>query len=126
MVNKVILIGRVGKDPEARFTSGGEQTTGFSVATSEKWTAKDGQKQERTEWHRCEAWAKTAQIVSDYMVKGSLVYVEGKIRYEEWTDKEGHKRNATKIRAERVMILGDGKPREKTQTQGDEDDEVPF
>ena len=97
-VNKVILIGNLGRDPEIRYTQAGEPIANFSMATSEKWTDKSGQKQERTEWHRVEVFGKQAQVVRDYLTKGRPVYVEGSIRYEEWTDKDGNKRTGTRIR----------------------------
>ena len=109
-VNKVILIGNLGRDPEIRYTQGGEPIANFSLATSENWTDKSGQKQERTEWHRVEVFGKTAQVVRDYCTKGKSVYIEGSIRYEEWTDKDGNKRNTTKIRlsgfGSRLVLLG--------------------
>lgn len=109
-VNRVILIGNLGRDPEIRYTQGGEPIANFSLATSEKWTGKDGQKQERTEWHRVEVFGKTAQIARDYLSKGRPVYIEGSIHYDEWTDKDGNKRNTTKIRVSgpnsRLVLLG--------------------
>jgi single-strand DNA-binding protein len=109
-VNRVILIGNLGKDPEIRYTQGGEPIANFSLATSERWTGKDGQKQERTEWHRVEVFGKTAQVVRDYCQKGKQVYLEGQIHYDEWTDKDGNKRNTTKIRVSgpnsRLVLLG--------------------
>ena len=109
-VNRVILIGNLGRDPEIRYTQGGEPIANFSLATSERWTGKDGQKQERTEWHRVEVFGKTAQVVRDYCSKGKQVYLEGSIRYDEWTDKDGNKRNTTKIRVSgpnsRLVLLG--------------------
>ena len=109
-VNKVILIGNLGKDPEIRYTQGGEPIANFSLATSENWTDKSGQKQERTEWHRVEVFGKTAQIVRDYLSKGRQVYLEGSIRYDEWTDKDGNKKYMTKIRisgpGSRLVLLG--------------------
>ena len=109
-VNKVILVGNLGRDPEIRYTQAGEPIANFSLATSEKWTGKDGQKQERTDWHRVEVFGKQAQVVRDYLTKGRSVYVEGQIRYEDWTDKDGNKRNMTKIRVSgpgsRLVLLG--------------------
>lgn len=139
-INKVILIGNLGRDPEMRYTQGGEPIANFSLATSETWTDKAGQRQERTEWHRVEVFGKTAQAVRDYCAKGVRVYVEGAIRYEEWTDKDGNKRNTTKIRVAgptaRIVFLGarqqraeDG-PAAASAPSGDEfqatDDDVPF
>jgi single-strand DNA-binding protein len=109
-LNKVILIGNLGKDPEMRYTQAGEPIANFSLATSERWTDKSGQKQEKTEWHRVEVFGKTAQIVRDYCQKGKQVYLEGSIKYDEWTDKDGNKRNMTKIRVSgpgsRLVLLG--------------------
>jgi single-strand DNA-binding protein len=109
-VNKVILIGNVGKDPEIRYMQSGEPIANFSLATNEVWNDKSGQKQERTEWHRVEVFGKTAQVVRDYVTKGKPVYIEGSIRYDEWTDKDGNKRNMTKIRVSgpgsRLVLLG--------------------
>jgi single-strand DNA-binding protein len=109
-VNKVILIGNVGRDPEIRYTQAGEPIANFTLATNEVWNDKSGQKQERTEWHRVEVFGKTAQVVRDYVTKGRPVYIEGSIRYEEWTDKDGNKRNTTRIRVSgpgsRLVMLG--------------------
>jgi single-strand DNA-binding protein len=109
-VNKAVLIGNLGRDPEMRYTQAGDPIANFSLATSEKWTSKAGEKQERTEWHRVEVFGKTAQVVRDYLTKGRSVYIEGQIRYEEWTDKDGNKRNTTKIRVSgpnsRLVMLG--------------------
>src|SRR5262245_58061100 len=109
-LNKAILIGNLGRDPEIRYTQAGEPIANFSLATSEKWTGKDGQKQERTDWHRVEVFGKQAQVVRDYLTKGRSVYVEGQIRYEDWTDKDGNKRNSTRIRVNQcngtIVLLG--------------------
>jgi len=109
-VNRVILIGNLGRDPEIRYTQGGEPIANFSLATNEAWTDRSGQKQERTEWHRVEVFGKAAQVVRDYLTKGRPVYLEGSIRYDEWTDKDGNKRNTTKIHVggpnSKVVLLG--------------------
>lgn len=109
-VNKVILIGNVGRDPEIRYTQSGEPIANFSLATSESWNDKSGQKQERTEWHRVEVFGKTAQVVRDYVTKGKPLYIEGSIVYQEYTDKDGIKRNTTRIRVSgfnsRLVLLG--------------------
>src|SRR5262245_25017396 len=132
-VNKVILVGNLGRDPEIRYTQAGEPIANFSLATSEKWTGKDGQKQERTDWHRVEVFGKQAQVVRDYLTKGRSVYVEGQIRYEDWTDKDGNKRNSTRIRVNQfngpIVLLGGrgeggGGPPEGGFEPTDED--VPF
>lgn len=127
-VNSVVLVGRLGKDPEVRVTQGGDLIVSFSVATSERWT-KGGQKHERTDWHRVEMFGKSGEFVRDYCVKGSLVAVEGSVRYEEWTDKDGKKRHATKIRAQRVNLLAGGRPKDAQPEQAAfeaTDDDVPF
>jgi len=110
-VNKVILIGNLGRDPEIRYTQGGEPIANFSLATNESWTdKKTGQRQERTEWHRCEVFGKQAQVVRDYCTKGKQIYLEGSLRLDEWTDKDGNKRATTKIRVSgfnsRIVLLG--------------------
>lgn len=96
-VNKVMLIGRLGKDPDLRYTQQGQAVAGFSLATSETWTDKGGEKQERTEWHNIVAWAKLAELCGQYLKKGRLVYVEGKIQTRKWEDKEGAARYTTEI-----------------------------
>lgn len=109
-VNKAILIGRVGKDPEVRFTQEGKAIANFSIATSENWKDKSGEKQEKTEWHNIVAFGKLAEIIGEYVKKGSLLYIEGKITTEKWQDKEtGKDRYTTKIIAEQMKMLG-GKP----------------
>jgi single-strand DNA-binding protein len=124
-VNKVVLIGNLGKDPEIRHTQAGEPIANFSLATSEKWTDKSGQKQERTEWHRVEVFGKTAEIVRDYCKKGKPVYLEGSIHYEEWNDKDGNKRNSTKIKVSgfgsRLVLLG-GKADGAESVKSDDDE----
>jgi single-strand DNA-binding protein len=109
-VNKVILIGNVGRDPEIRYMQSGEPIANFTLATNEVWNDKSGQRQERTEWHKVEVFGKTAQVVRDYVTKGKPVFIEGSIRYDEWTDKDGNKRNTTKIRVSgpnsRLVLLG--------------------
>jgi single-strand DNA-binding protein len=122
-VNRVILIGNLGRDPEIRYTQSGEPIANFSLATNEAWTDRSGQKQERTEWHRVEVFGKPAQVVRDYLTKGRQVYVEGSIRYDEWTDKEGKKRNTTKIHiggpnSRLVLLGGPGGARGETSPRG--------
>jgi single-strand DNA-binding protein len=105
-VNKVILIGNLGKDPEVRFTPGGQAVANFSIATSDNWTDKSGQKQERTEWHRIVVWGKQAELCGEYLKKGRQVYVEGRLQTREWTDKEGRKNYTTEVVANAVTFLG--------------------
>jgi single-strand DNA-binding protein len=105
-VNKVILIGNLGKDPETRYLPSGDAVTNISVATSEKWKDKSGETQEHTEWHRVAFFGKTAEIAGEYLKKGSPVYVEGRIRTRKWQDKEGQDRYSTEIVADRMQLLG--------------------
>lgn len=105
-VNKVILIGNLGKDPEVRFTPGGQAVANFSVATSDSWTDKSGHKQERTEWHRIVVWGKLAELCGEYLKKGRQCYIEGRLQTREWTDKEGRKNYTTEVVASSVTFLG--------------------
>lgn len=107
-VNKVILIGNLGADPEVRFTPGGQAVANFRVATNESWTDKNGQKQERTEWHRIVVWGKLAELCGEYLKKGRQAYIEGRLQTREWTDKEGKKNYTTEIVANTVQFLGGG------------------
>lgn len=104
-LNKVTLIGRLGKDPEIRYTPSGLAVANFSMATSENWT-KEGQKESRTEWHRIVAFGKLAEICGEYLAKGKQVYIEGRIQTREWEDKEGNKRYTTEIVAGQMLMLG--------------------
>jgi len=106
-VNKVILIGRLGQDPELRYTPSGQAACDLSLATNESWT-KDGQKQERTEWHRVVVWGKSAEACKQYLSKGSQAYVEGRLQTRKWQDKEGRDRYTTEIVASEVKFLGGG------------------
>jgi single-strand DNA-binding protein len=105
-VNKVILIGNLGRDPEVRYTQGGAPVANFTLATNETWTDKSGSRQERTEWHRVVVWGKTAEIVREHLTKGKQVYVEGSLQTRQWDDKEGNKRSTTEVKALRVVLLG--------------------
>ena len=107
-VNKVILVGNLGRDAEVRYTPGGAAVARFSIATTEVWNDKSGQRQERTEWHNIDLWGKQAESLSEYLVKGKQVYVEGRLQTDEYTDKEGQKKKSTKVRCERVVLLGGG------------------
>jgi single-strand DNA-binding protein len=107
-VNKVILVGNLGRDAEMRYTPGGAPVSSFSLATTEVWNDKGGQRQEKTEWHRISLWGKTAESLQEYLLKGKQIYVEGRIQYRDWTDKDGQKRTTTEIRADRVVLLGSG------------------
>jgi single-strand DNA-binding protein len=107
-VNKVILVGNLGKDPEVRHTPQGNAVCNLSVATSESWNDKSGQKQERTEWHRVVVWGKLAELCSKYLQKGRQVYLEGKLQTRAWDDKDGHKRYTTEILATTIQFLSSG------------------
>ena len=106
-VNKVILIGNLGRDPELRYTQNGQPVANFSLATSENWTDKtSGEKVEKTEWHRVVVWGRTAEHCSQYLSKGRSVYIEGRLQTRDWEDKEGQKRSTTEVNALTVQFLG--------------------
>ncbi len=105
-VNKVILIGHLGKDPEVRYMPNGEAVANITLATSENWKDKSGEKQEKTEWHNVVFYRRLAEVVGEYVKKGSQIYVEGKITTEKWQDKEGKDRYTTKIVANEMKMLG--------------------
>lgn len=105
-VNKAILVGRLGKDPEIKYTPSGTAIANFTMATSENYKDKDGQKQERTEWHRIVAFGKLAEICGEYLAKGKQVYVEGRIQTRSWDDKDGNKKYMTEIVANIMQMLG--------------------
>lgn len=134
-VNKVILVGHLGKDPETRYMPSGKAVSNFSIATSETWK-KDGEKQEKTEWHNIVAFDKLGEIVAQYLKKGSLVYIEGKLQTRKWQDKEGKDRYSTEIVASQMQMLG-GRPSDGGQRRaeperapaddpGGFDDDIPF
>ena len=136
-VNKVILIGNLGKDPETRYLPSGDAVANFSIATTEVFKDKSGAKQEHTEWHRISFFGRQAEIAGEYLKKGSPVYVEGRIRTRKWQDKEGVEKYSTEIVGERMQLLG-GKPERqeakqereskpvKTGTFDDMSDDIPF
>ena len=105
-VNKVILVGRLGRDPETRYTGGGQAVANFSVATDETYKDRNGEKQKRTEWHKIVVWGKQAEIAQQYLKKGSLIFIEGRIQSREWQDKEGQKRTSFEIVASNFRMLG--------------------
>jgi len=105
-VNKVILVGRLGRDPETRYTGGGQAVANFSVATDESYKDKNGERQKRTEWHKIVVWGKQAEIAQQYLKKGSLLFIEGRIQSREWQDKEGQKRTSFEIVANNFRMLG--------------------
>jgi len=108
-INKVILVGNLGQDPEVRYTPAGAAVTTISVATTEAWNDKEGNKQERTEWHRVVFFSRLAEIAGEYLKKGSQVYIEGKLRTNKWQDKSGNDRYTTEIMANEMQMLG-GRP----------------
>ena len=130
-VNKVILIGNLGQDPESRFTPQGTAVTSFSVATNESWKSQSGEIKEHTEWHRIEMFGKRAETANEYMRKGNTVYIEGRLKTDEWEDKEtGQKRRATKIQCDNFTMLGRrGDNQNQNQNGGQPsapDDDLPF
>ncbi len=139
-VNKVILVGNLGANPEMRFTQGGQAVANLRLATTERWTDRNGQKQEQTEWHRIVVWGKQAEICGQYLTKGRQIYVEGRIRTRQWQDQQGQKRFTTEIVAQNVQMLGprsEGAPREDVGAAaapdeatadfgGGPDDDIPF
>ena len=107
-VNKAILVGNLGRDAEMRFTGGGTPVATVSLATTERFTDREGQKREDTQWHRIVIWGKTAESIHEYLTKGKQIYVEGRIQTKEWTDKEGKTAKTTEIRADKVVLLSSG------------------
>lgn len=140
-VNKVILIGNLGKDPEVRYTQGGQCVANFTLATTDSWKDKSGQKQERTEWHRIVAWGRLGELAKEYLKKGRPVYVEGRLQTRQWQDKEGGTRYTTEIVVSVLQFLGQrgeatsggdfAPPPPEHEASGGEaftsvDDDVPF
>src|SRR5499427_7801843 len=107
-VNKAILVGNLGRDAEMRFTAGGTPVATVSLATTERFTDREGEKREDTQWHRIVIWGKTAESLQEYLTKGKQIYVEGRIQTREWDDKDGNKRYTTEIKADRITLLGGG------------------
>jgi|SRR5689334_1614332 single-strand DNA-binding protein len=107
-VNKVILVGNLGRDAELRYTPGGAAVATLNLATTEMWNDKAGQRQEKTEWHRVVLWGKTAESLAEYLTKGKQIYVEGRLQTRQWDDKDGNKRYTTEIRSDRVVLLSGG------------------
>lgn len=136
-VNKVILIGRLGRDPEVRYTPSGVAVANFSIATSEEWKDKDtGEKQERTEWHKIVAWRRLGEICGEYLHKGKEVYIEGKLQTRPWEDRDGNKRYTTEVVANVMQMLGAAGKEGKVQSADNKfsaeepvtvpEDEIPF
>jgi len=108
-VNKVILVGNLGRDAELRYTPGGAPVATLNLATTEVWNDKtSGQKQEKTEWHRIVLWGKSAESLSEYLTKGKQIYVEGRLQTRKWQDKDGNDKYSTEIRSDRIVLLGGG------------------
>lgn len=105
-VNKVILVGNLGKDPELRYTPSGQAVATFSLATNRKWKDKEGQAQDQTEWHNIVTWGRQAEIAKEYLKKGSPLYLEGRIQYRSYNDRDGNKRYVTEIVAQNLQMLG--------------------
>lgn len=108
-LNKVMLIGNLGKDPEVRYTTSGQAVASFNLATSEKFKNKSGEWEERTEWHRVTLWGKLAEIAGEYLAKGRTVYIEGRLQTRKWTDRDGNDKYTTEIVGDRMQMLGGGK-----------------
>jgi len=136
-VNKVILIGNLGNDPDLKYTPSGAAVANFSIATKESWKSKEGTQETKTEWHKIVAWGKLAEICGEYLAKGRPVYIEGKLQTREWTDKDGGKRYTTEIVAQAVQFLGSaGGSKQDVSTRGNSesagqdidplDDPIPF
>lgn len=140
-VNKAIIVGTLGRDPEVRYLNNGDAACNLSVATSESWKDKSGEKQERTEWHRISMFGKLAEIAGQYLAKGSSVYLEGKLQTRKWTDKDGVDKYTTEIIADRMQMLGGKEQRQGQQQEqrqesqqrrqqrppaDDFDDQIPF
>lgn len=117
-VNKVILVGNLGRDAELRYTPGGSPVATLNMATTEVWNDKAGQKQEKTEWHRVVLWGKTAESLNEYLTKGKQIYVEGRLQTRKWQDKDGKDKYTTEIRGDRIVLLGGGGGGARQQNRG--------
>jgi single-strand DNA-binding protein len=126
-VNCCMFVGNLGRDAEVRYTSGGQAIARFSMACTEQWNGKDGERHERTEWVNVDVWGRTAEALGEYLVKGKQVFVQGKLQTDEYTDKDGQKRKATKVRADRVVLLGGGRSGDRASQRSEEvDDNTPL
>jgi single-strand DNA-binding protein len=132
-VNKVILIGNLGSDPEVKYTPSGTAVANFNIATNESWVTKDGKKEERTEWHKIVVWSKLAELCGEYLAKGRPVYLEGRLQTRDWNDKDGNKRYTTEIVAQTIQFLGGpgergerGEGRMEEAAPVEADDDIPF
>lgn len=125
-VNKVILVGNLGRDAELRYTPGGAAVANFSIATTETWTDKNsGERRDQTEWHRVVLWGKQAETLNDYLKKGRQIYVEGRLQTRQWDDRDGNKRSTTEVRSDRIVLLGGRRDGEGAGRQGSYDAQPP-
>ena len=138
-VNKVILVGNLGRDAELRYTPGGAPVATLNMATTEVWNDKGGQRQEKTEWHRVVLWGKTAESLAEYLVKGKQIYLEGRLQTRQW-EKDGQKHYTTEVKADKIVLLGGGRGGGRDMDRGDScgyqdpmanaapvtDDDIPF
>jgi single-strand DNA-binding protein len=118
-LNKVMLIGNLGRDAELRYTTGGAAVATLNLATTEVFKDKQGEKKTTTEWHRIVVWGKTAETISEYLTKGKAIYVEGKLQTRKWKDKDGNDKYTTEVRGDRVVLLGGGNGRDASGPTGD-------
>ena len=133
-INKVILVGHLGKDPEVRYTASGDAVADVSLATSEYYKDKNGEKIEKTEWHNLVMWRSQAEFAKEWLKKGQLLYVEGRLQTRSWEDKEGQKRYKTDVQVDQVTLLGGfanrgksgGAPQKDAKKESPEDEEIPF
>ncbi|MCK4901609.1 MAG: single-stranded DNA-binding protein [Anaerolineales bacterium] len=127
-LNKVLLIGRLGRNPEMRYTPSGRPVTTFSIATSRSWNTSDGERRSETEWFNIVAWSSLAEICKQLLTKGQQVYIEGRLQTRRWEDSEGNKHSATEVVANEMIILGErrGETESVEEDQSDQDDEFPF
>ena len=123
-VNKVILVGNLGRDAELRYTPGGAAVATLNMATTEVWNDKSGQRQEKTEWHRVVFWGKVAESLTEYLTKGKQVYVEGRLETRQWNDKDGNKRYTTEIKGDKIVLLGGGGGRGAGASRGGGEDSM--
>ena len=125
MVNKVILVGHLGDDPEVKVTPSGQLVTNFSLATSESWTDKDGERQERPEWHRLVLWHTLAEVAGKYLNKGRKIYIEGKLQTRSWEDQNGQTRYTTEVVVYKLKMLGKGQTKNLDETPYTRSSEIP-
>ncbi|HBX70228.1 MAG TPA: single-stranded DNA-binding protein [Chloroflexi bacterium] len=125
-LNKVMIIGRLGRDPEMRYTPSGRPVTTFSVATSRNWNTSDGERRTETEWFNIVAWGSLAEICNQYLLKGQQVYIEGRLQSRNWEDPDGKKHTSIEIVASEMIMLGDRRSPDEQADDAPEEDEFPF